>query len=526
MNQKILRILRAILILLVLTLIQTPSFSAKVPKKVAILPFTMHADRDLTFLQEGIMDMLGSRLAWKGEVEIQEKGKVKRELAHIKGPMDKDKALLVGKALQADYVILGSLTVFGESVSIDAKILDVAKSEELITAFNQSKGMDEVIPTVNQFAMDINSKIMGRQLVPPQYALAPQEPETPKGPPGLIKLRDDALPEERKKLIRLKVGFLGMDIGDVDGDGQNEMVTVGRRRLYVYKWQNGALAQIINIKGKWSPHYIWVDVADLNGNGRAEIYISNLTEANVSSLIMEWQGNKPVTLASGLRWFLRVIDYPGEGKILIGQQRKISRDYVPGIHRLKMENNRLVDAGVLDLPRGANIFNFAVGDIVGEDKADTVYMNNSGRLYLQDETGQRLWTSETLFGGTLKYWESRDPTERRIHFSPRVLLTDLDGNGRSEVAVCKNKDLLREVLESTRVYRGGALDILSWDGSGLSAMMKTIKLPGAVADYQVGDVDNDGQLELVVVSLEEGWRFWGKTGKSSVLIVDLEEREG
>jgi hypothetical protein len=57
-------------------------------------------------------------------------------------------------------------------------------------------------------------------------------------------------------------------------------------------------------------------------------------------------------------------------------------------------------------------------------------------------------------------------------------------------------------------------------------MMKTIKLPGAVADYQVGDVDNDGQLELVVVSLEEGWRFWGKTGKSSVLIVDLEEREG
>ena len=151
-----------ILIILAVVLIQAPASSAKTPKKIAILPFNMNADRDLTFLQEGIMDMIRTRLAWKGEVDILEKKAVKKETAHIEGHLDSDSALTVGKALQADYVILGSLTVFGESVSIDARILDVAKGEEQVTAFNQSKGMDEVIPTVNQFAQDINAKIMGR----------------------------------------------------------------------------------------------------------------------------------------------------------------------------------------------------------------------------------------------------------------------------------------------------------------------------------------------------------------------------
>ena len=31
-------------------------------------PFEINAEKDLTFLQEGILDMLGSRLAWRDRV--------------------------------------------------------------------------------------------------------------------------------------------------------------------------------------------------------------------------------------------------------------------------------------------------------------------------------------------------------------------------------------------------------------------------------------------------------------------------
>ena len=131
-------------------------------KRLAILPFAMNSDRDLKFLQSGIMDMLSSRLAWKDKIEVIEKGTVLKTLDAFPGPIDKQKALEIGRALHADYVILGSLTVFGDSVSIDAKILDVAKGDELVTAFEQTKGMDGVIPAVNKFAEDINARVMGK----------------------------------------------------------------------------------------------------------------------------------------------------------------------------------------------------------------------------------------------------------------------------------------------------------------------------------------------------------------------------
>ena len=76
------------------------------------------------------------------------KGIVKKELSAVPGPTNEANALKAGQALGANFVIFGSLTVFGESVSLDAKILDVKKSEILITAYDQTKGMDGVIPTV------------------------------------------------------------------------------------------------------------------------------------------------------------------------------------------------------------------------------------------------------------------------------------------------------------------------------------------------------------------------------------------
>ena len=116
-----------LLALSVLFLLSPASGFSEEPQKLVVLPFTMNSDRDLNFLREGIMDMLSSRLAWKDKLEIIEKGVVKKEFDAVPGPMNEAKALAIGKVLGADYVIFGSLTVFGESVSLDAKNPGCAK---------------------------------------------------------------------------------------------------------------------------------------------------------------------------------------------------------------------------------------------------------------------------------------------------------------------------------------------------------------------------------------------------------------
>ncbi|MDX2451819.1 MAG: hypothetical protein QNK21_04155, partial [Desulfosarcina sp.] len=132
------------------------------PARVAILPFDVNAKNDMTFLQEGILDMLGSRLAWHDKVEVINEKETKAALASVEGFEGQSRALLVGGKLQADYVLFGSLTVFGESVSIDAKMVDVNGQQAPLPFFAQTQGMGEVIPQINQFATNINATVFGR----------------------------------------------------------------------------------------------------------------------------------------------------------------------------------------------------------------------------------------------------------------------------------------------------------------------------------------------------------------------------
>jgi hypothetical protein len=69
---------------LIIPLLFTAAGSAAEPaKKVAILPFEINAPEDLSYLREGIMDMLASRISWEGKVEAIEEQLVKSALALI-----------------------------------------------------------------------------------------------------------------------------------------------------------------------------------------------------------------------------------------------------------------------------------------------------------------------------------------------------------------------------------------------------------------------------------------------------------
>ncbi len=72
--------------------------------KLAIIPFKVNADRDLSFLQNGILDMLSSRLSHPGVVAV---------LATITGGIDETSAREIGIRLDADQVLFGSITSIG-----------------------------------------------------------------------------------------------------------------------------------------------------------------------------------------------------------------------------------------------------------------------------------------------------------------------------------------------------------------------------------------------------------------------------
>lgn len=493
--------------------------AAKDAKKIAIIPFTMNSDRDLTFLQEGIMDMLISRLAWKGEVELIEKAVVKKAVAQYQGPVDRARALEIGKVLGADYVITGSLTVFGESVSIDAKILDVAKGEELVTAFNQTKGMDEVIPTVNQFAEDINEKIMGRSVRAP--APGPSAPAAPTGPGGLVRAGDNYVEGSVGHVKRFEAEVVMMDVGDVTGDGKNELVFADKRYVHVYQWREKAFVKVAVYDGGLSAEVIYVNLLDADNNGKAEIYVTNLGNTNLRSFVLEWQGNALKTIAQEQPWFFRVMDIPGVGPRVIGQKRRLGAFYLGPVFQLEKRGDSYEPAKELSLPRGANVYNFVYANM-GKTSGitNTAMLNRNERLEMYDAAMGLAWRSEDYYGGTVTFMKSDDTGGAWSYLPSPIYITDVDEDGEPEVMVCKNRERLGRVFDRFRWFSSGKVEFLTWDQASLSTKWESKKFGGPVVGYRVADVDNDGRMEMVVCSVLKEDHVLGRP-RSQIIFYDL-----
>lgn len=510
MKYRVTFLIPALFILLAGLFLQVPGSAAKAPKTVAILPFTMNSDRDLTFLQEGIMDMLISRLAWKGEVEILEKGVVKKTVAQYDGPIDKSKAMEIGKALGAGYVILGSLTVFGESVSIDAKILDLDKGEVLITAFNQTKGMDEVIPTVNRFAEDINEKIMGRVVRGP--APTAVAPEAAAGPAGLRRPGDSYVSAKVGYVRRFRSEITSIDIGDVTGDGKNELVFVDRQKVHVFQWKKNTLVQLGTYKGDYQAEFVYVSLLDVDKNGRAEIFVSSLGNQDVSSLVLEWQGNGFKRIAKDQPWFFRVIDIPGKEPQLIGQGRSLGGFYRGPVYKLEKKGSGYGPTTKLVLPgKGTNVYSFAFVDL-GKSSGitNTVVLNRDEKLEMYDKSKELLWRSEDYYGGTVTFMTTGDSSQAWRYFPSPIYITDVDDDGEPEVMVCKNRGRAGRVMKRFRWFSSGKVDFLTWDLANMSTRWESKKFAGPIVGYRVTDVDNDGVKELVVCSVLKEDHLLGK----------------
>ena len=214
-----------------------PSAAAEIQRvAVAVVPFKINAEKDLSFLRDGIVEMLASRLFWEDRVGVLTRDDTAKVHENVQAPLNESKARQIGTRLKVDYVLFGSLTVFGNSVSIDAKMIALKEDRPPVSVYDQTKGRSEVIPRTNDFAQDINNQIFGRG--PTAVAAAPSQPRFSKAHPETIMsgpAPSTPAPQGGSSFVQLQSGreassdifksqklsfpVLGMDVGDLDGDG-------------------------------------------------------------------------------------------------------------------------------------------------------------------------------------------------------------------------------------------------------------------------------------------------------------------
>ncbi|NOX25026.1 MAG: hypothetical protein GXP59_02725, partial [Deltaproteobacteria bacterium] len=210
------------LFVLLTIFVSSSSFAAAPPATLALMPFQVHAAKDLAYLDSGIRAMLASRLTANAGVRI------------------------VKQAAGADYVLRGSLTSFGGSFSIDAVLTPVrggTKQNFYATAPKESA----IIGAVNKMTWDIAVKSFGKKrpagaapaaqtrvaaiptaaMPAPAYRTANPElafrgsHQAGSGMNNLVRpLRVVNTPFGFTKSQNFRLGLTAMAVGDVDGDGQ------------------------------------------------------------------------------------------------------------------------------------------------------------------------------------------------------------------------------------------------------------------------------------------------------------------
>jgi TolB-like protein len=539
-------------------------------KMIAVLPFTVHSGENIDYVKQGIWDMLSSRISVTDKIEVVSKDMTLNALQDMKSKdLSTADVYGLGKKMNVDFVVWGSITKIGSSLSIDGKLMDIATYKSAVSIFAQSQGMDDVIPKINDFAQRIDQHILG--VSPPTFS-APspmvQAPSTQEKPAqssresevisGMRKSKQGTLtsfinpdfinsaePIIRKNFWmsqKLPSEFKGMDVGDVNNDGLNEVVIIDSYTVMIHQKKDRDLKLIQRISGSKADNYLSLDVADIKNNGLKQIVVTNLPGNTLESFVLEYKDGNFVPVASKLPWFLRVLE-TASGPLLLGQRRGFDKPFDTPIYHIVWEDGVFKEGKKMKIPVGLSVYGLALdsltvsGTASGTEKIIALDEDDYLNIYTQTDkplvkiktfggSNERLWKSDDVYGGSnnsietiAQYGQSginQDRLDKNTYINPRILTYDTKRDGKKGIIIVKNLSAAARLFKNVKSFSSSELYDFEWDGLGLLENWKTKRINGYVADYQYKDIDNDGEKEIVLAIVLSSGQL---VTNSSVIVV-------
>ena len=516
------------------------------PYKVAILPVAVHSPENLAFLREGLLDMLSSRMNLEGRVSIVEKAAVKKALAGVEGEIDAQKAMEAGSRLGADYVVFGSLTKLGDSASLDLQILSVKGEKPPASVYVQARKMEEIINGVDEVARKADEKILGYSLLPPTAqkpaaapppaAAAPAAPPAPAAalpapPPPSAAPAPAARPamgwgtflSEFTQSPPLPIKVQGMAVADFDGDGKKEIALIDEKSLRIYRWEENQFKLLKRIEGSRIDRHLAVDAADLDKDGKAEIYVTSIPETayqsedKMSSYVVAFKDGEYRVAASGVNWFLRVVDWPGKGKVLLGQNKGVGKGFEGPIYELGWDGKRVKDGRKIEGPKFSSVYGIA--PFLQKENLYFAYIDSDLRLKIADAKGNFVWKSNSYYASDVSYQTSYMKTHAGVEggdeFSFVNVRVVVQGD---EIVVVRNISPIADIFKRQKYFSGGEVQGLAWGGATLQERWKTREIAGYVADFSIEDMgEAGGRVLMVAVNLPKESVF-STASRSAVMV--------
>ena len=520
------------------------------PFKVAILPIAIHSPENLEYLREGVYAMFSSRVELEGRVLVLERAAVKKALSQFSGEIDSQAAQKLGETLGADFVVFGSLTKLGDTASLDLKVLEVKGEKPPSSVYVQAKKLEEIIGQVDVLARKVDEKILGYSIGP---AVAEEPPQAPRQaavvpapvftppPPAAQPSQPSSLPPVfgPPPGVRSEKGFAagefsqsqsfpfhlrGMAMGDLDGDGKNEIVFIDAKNVYIYRWEGAEFRRLRKITGKdVTDDFMAVDVADIDKDGKPEVFVSNFPSnpyqpgSRLYSFVVAFKDGDFRVVASELDWFFRAVNWEGKGPVLLGQQKGVDRGFYGPIYEIGWDGRKYKDLRKAGIPDGVfSLYGFA--PFRYDDKTYFVYIDSDFRLKVLDQKGKQVWKSTAYYGSDIAF-QVKVMLPLGMYQGDEFSFVNVRLVARGdEIVLIRNLSSVGNFFKRANIFGGGEIQALVWNGSLFMERWKSKAIEGYLVDFNIQQFDTTPGKELVVAVNLPKESILSRGGSSALMV--------
>ncbi len=305
---------------------------------------------------------------------------------------------------------------------------------------------------------------------------------------GKVTLDVEKTPKNADKTFVTLESPASMAIGDMNGDGRNDVVVATRDvkdagAVTVYAQDpSGVLAPGAPVVTT-APEPSLVTVGDSNGDGRNDMLVLAQAPKDVGTATLYLQDSDG--LFTERIESLETADTPrsaslgdanGDGRVdaVVGGASRVSA-------YLREATGSLPSAPARTLSPGNGPFFVAVGDLTGDGRSDLIVLHTSSlspslafpgaSVYVQDPSGEWKPEVQALITGSGPSWAD---------------IGDLNGDGRNDIVI------VTRVSDATEIYLQGA------DGTFPSRPSQELEADGFPAWVELGDLNGDWRSDIVV----------------------------
>jgi hypothetical protein len=316
-------------------------------------------------------------------------------------------------------------------------------------------------------------------------------------------------------------------VGDLRGNGRKDYVIIDDHRVMIYRYRDGQFKKVGQVKLRKGIHkFLSVDVADINGNGRDEIFVTNSLGNNLSSFVLEVvPGKKGLTrIWEDVNRYFRVLrDFDGT-PLLVSQRPNFDRPFRPGIQIIHSNKGKYVVGEELPLQSGNDsnltLYGLAFGHLNSSKSKETIFLDSDYKLRVYSPGGRLLVSSDEYFGHDPRLIHVRvhdvvDGTHNRPEesqpdrFKGRLQL--VKHNARKFLLLPKNYRKGGALLESLVIISDSSLVFFAVSEEGLEKVHETKKQSGYLAAFQVVDAEKGSGKQVHVANVSTHGFLSGKT---------------